>query len=229
MKLFKRFTVEGEEYPLVSEQIRLDLDRPGLAIVQVVATHKLEGRVTYSLGWNVSPRLTLFFTGEIANSARVDDKQQRLLCPELSARIDGAAPLALRHPTMKDVLARYAELTGLSFIVPEKPYVETRVPAFYGFGSAFHAMKTLGDVFHIDDYVWLSQGDGRIFAGSWADSRWPGKEVEIPANMCKRVSADGNITMTAAPGLRPGCVLNGKRVVSVLFAGHEMEIKCKTS
>lgn len=227
MKLYKRFSVEDEEFQIVNEQIRLDIDRPGLAIIQVVADRKLEGKAAYALGWNISPKMTLFFTGEIASSTRVDAKQQRLLIPELSARIDNAAPVALRHPTMRDVIGTYAELTGLEFIVPDKPYSDTKVPAFYGFGSAFHAMRNLGDVFHIDDYVWLTQGDGKIFAGAWADSRWKGKEVDIPESMFTNVSADGSVTMTAAPGIRPGCVVNGRRVVSVRLSGHAMELKCK--
>ncbi len=227
MKLQKRFTVEGEEYPLVSEQIRLDIDRPGMALIQVLADKPLAGRVEYALGWNFSPALTLFFTGEIDTSTPAGTKQQRLLCRELSARIDKAAPVALRHPTMKEVLARYASLTGLSFIVPERPYADTRIPAFYGFGSAFQAMHNLGEVFHIEDYVWLTQADGRIFAGSWADSRWKGKEVEIPRGMFKKVSADGECTMAAAPAIRPGCVVNGARVQSVTLSGIEMSFKCK--
>ena len=227
MKLFKRFTVQGGEYQIVNEEIRLDIDRPGLAIIQVVADEPLSGRVRFSLGWHFDPHLTLFFTGEIARCTQVDGKQYRLLCPELSARLDNTEPVALRHPTMQDVIARYAELTGLSFIVPAKPYAETRVPAFYGLGSVFHAMKNLGQVFHVEDYVWLTQGDGRVFAGAWQDSRWKGREIAIPQAVFNNVSAGGERVMTALPALRPGCEVNGERVQSVWFSGHEMRVKCK--
>lgn len=182
------------------------------------------------MGWNNDPQLTLFFTGEVdGESKTVDHKQQRLLCLELSARLDKTAPIALRHPTMREVLEKYSALSDLSFIIPGKPYTTTKVPAFYGFGSAVHAMRNLGEVFHIEDYVWLTQGDGRIFAGSWEDSRWKGREIEIPYKIFKKVSADGCFTMTAAPGIRPGCQVNGARVVNVNFTGHEMSFKCKPS
>ena len=125
MKLLKRLTVNGEEYPIVSENVRLDIDRPGAAIFQVRAGERLTGRVEFSLGWNLQDVPTLFFTGEITISTPADYAQQRLFCCELSARLDDAEPVSLRHPTMKEVLARYAELTGLSFIVPDKPYAET--------------------------------------------------------------------------------------------------------
>lgn len=231
MKLHKRLTVGGTEYPIVSEDVRLDIDRPGVAIFQVLADSQLSGKVEFSLGWNIQSELTLFFTGEVATSTPVGYKQQRLLCRELSARLDNTKPVALRHPTLKEVLAKYAELTELSFIVPEKPYADTKVPAFYGLGSAYHAMQNLGAVFHIDDYVWLTQGDGKVFAGSWEDSRWKGKEVEIPRAVFKKASADGLCAMPAAPAIRPGCVVNkdagGGRVVSVSLSGITMSFKCK--
>ncbi len=233
MKLLKRFTVNGVEYPVVAEEVRLDLDRPGVATFQVWAEERLEGQVEFALGWNMQSSLTQFFAGEVATSTPVDARQQKLFCRELSARLDKASPVALRHPTMRQVLAAYAEQTGLAFIVPDKPYADTKVPAFNGFGSAYHAMQSLGDVFHIDDYVWLTQGNGKIFAGSWADSRWKGREVEIPQEMLKKISADGSRTIAAVPGLRPGCVVNassgGGRVETVTLAGIHMRFKCKQS
>jgi hypothetical protein len=232
MKLLKRLTINGEEVPLVSDNVRIDIDRPGAAIFQVLTEERPPprggGRVEYSLGWNMQSALTLFFTGEIATSTAVDYKQQRLFCRELSARLDSAAPVSLRHPTMREVLAKYAEAAGLSFIVPDKPYADTKVPAFYGTGSAYHAMQNLGAVFHINDYVWLTQGDGKVFAGSWEDSRWKGKEVEIPQAVFKKTSADGTRSMTAVPAIRPGCVVNGERVASVTLSGITMSFTCKS-
>ena len=227
MKLQKRITVNGEEFPLVSEKIVLSLTAPGTAIFQVQAEQKLEGLVTFAMGWHFDARLTLFFTGEIQTSTRIDAKQQRLLCGEFSARLDKASPISLRHPTLKEVLGAYAKQTGISFIIPDKGYAVTKIPAFYGFGSAYQAMHNLGDVFHIPDYVWLTQADGKVFAGSWEDSRWKGREVEIPDGLFGKASADGARTMTAAPGIRPGCHINGERVTSVQFSGHEMRVLCK--
>ena len=226
MKLHKHCTVSGQEYQLVNEDIRLDIDRPGLAIIQVVAEEPLAGLVEFSLGWHFEDNLTRFFTGEVKRSTTVDDKQQRLLCLELSARIDDTAPISLRHPTLRDVIAKYAEMTELAFVIPDKPYADTQIPAFYGLGNAFHAMRNLGEVFHIDDYVWFTQGDGRIFVGSWEDSRRKGREIEIPQAVFKNVSADGDRTMTAIPGLRPGCVVNGERVEYIKLSGHQMSFKC---
>lgn len=227
MRLLKRFEIAGAEVPLVSEDIRLGLDRPGRAIFQVRADAELSGQVTFALGWHFADALTLFFTGEVERSTTVDAGQQRLFCREVSARLDAQHPLSLRHPTLRDVLAAYAERTGLRFILPDKPYASKRVPAFYGLGSGYHGMASIGDVFGIEDYLWQAQGDGAVFVGSWADSRWPTTPVSLPQDFFTQVTS-GMQTVTCIPGLRPGAVLNDRRVLSVRLAGHQMEVACKT-
>jgi len=227
VRLIKRLTVAGQELPLVSEDVRLDHDRPGRAVFQVRSEEALSGEVTFALGWHFEDALTLFFTGEVEKSTAVDAGQQRMFCREISARMDTQHPLALRHPTLREVIAAYAERTGLGFIVPDRPYASTRISAFYGLGSGFHGLASLGDCFGIEDYVWLTQGDGKVFVGSWADSRWPNAPVELSQEFFSKVTASAQ-TVTCIPGLRPGAVLNGKRVLSVRLSGHEMEVKCKT-
>jgi len=227
VRLLKRLEIDGAEVPLVSEEIRLDLDRPGRAIFQVRAEAELSGRVTFALGWHFADTLTLFFTGEVERSTAVDATQQRLFCRELSGRLDAQHPLSLRHPTLREVLAAYAERTGLRFILPDKPYASKRVPAFYGLGSGYHGMASIGDVFGIEDFIWQAQGDGAVFVGSWADSRWPATPVSLPQEFFTRVTS-GMQTVTCVPGLRPGAVLNERRVTSVRLAGHQMEVACKT-
>lgn len=229
MKLHKRITINGTDLPLVSEDIALDMNRPGRAIFQVISEEDVSGDVAFSLGWHFSSTMTLFFTGEVdvGNSRRVDAKQVRLFCNEVSARLDAHIPLALRHPTLKEVLQGYAGATGLRFILPPKSYANTQVPAFYGTGSGFHGLASLGGVFSIPDYVWLTQGDGQVFVGSHADSMWANKNMEVPASMFHSASAGGRRKITAIPNLRPGAVVNGERLVRLKFSGHTMELQCK--
>lgn len=227
MKLQKRILVAGSELPLVSEDIRLDIDRPGRAIFQVRTAEQLSGAVSFALGWHFDAVLTLFFTGEVERSVPMDSTQQRLFCREVSARLDAAHRLALRHPTLRDVLAAYAARTGLRFIVPDRAYASTRVPYFGVLGSGFHGMARLGEVFSIPDYFWQTQGDGQVFVGSWEDSRWPKRAVELPESVHSQATAGGNQNIPAMPALRPGAILNGRRVLSLRLAGHEMGVTCR--
>ena len=48
MKLLKRLTVNGVEYPVVAEEVRLDLDRPGVAQFGLVAALRSRRILTVS-------------------------------------------------------------------------------------------------------------------------------------------------------------------------------------
>jgi hypothetical protein len=227
MKLHKRLTINGAEVPLVSENIQLNHDRPGRAIFQVQAQSPLQGRITFAAGWDWADRLTRIFTGDIERSTTVDAHQQRLFCREVSARLDAILPVALRHPTLQDVLAAYAARTGLSFITPPRPYASVRVPYFGALGTGYQALDSLGAVFGIAEYMWQTQGDGQIFAGSWQDSRWPALAAHVPEEAFGQAGANGGQVMPAVPAMRPGAVLNGRRVQTVRFFGHQMEVACR--
>lgn len=212
---------------LVQDSTVLELSQPGRAIFQVLSPQMLAGTVQFFVGWHWDSQLTLFFTGDIDPklSTRVDDKQVRLCVREASARMQHIHPMALRHPTLKEVLAEYAKAAKVQFIVPEKGYATTKVPAFYAVGSGTHGLANMGDVFHIPDYVWLTQGDGKIFVGSHADCRWAKiTGLDLPDNFYHSARADGTRSVTAVPSLRPGAVLNGERVRMIKLTGHTMEI-----
>ena len=153
-----------------------------------------------------------------------DGKQQRLMCRELSARLDVSLPLALRHPTLRDVLAAYADRTGLRFVLPERPYADTKIPAFATIGTGLEGLANIGRAFQIPDFIWQAQGDGQLFVGSWQDSRWPERPVTLPQTFFSRALATGGKMMTLIPSMRPGCVVNGGRVQSLRFSGHEMTL-----
>lgn len=227
MRLRKKLLVAGQEYGLVSETVSLYYNRPGRAVFQVRATDDqadaLTGVVQLALGWAHSDAMTLFFTGDIERAVRVDATQRRIFCREVSARLDSQMPLAIRHATLNEVLGAYAALTGLEFIVPDRPYAAVKAPAFYGHGTGFHGLASAGDIFSIADYHWQAQGDGKVFVGSWVDSRWPDRPGTISEDFFTAAGSAGR-KIAAVPSMRPGVVLNGQRVRLVRFAGHEMTV-----
>ena len=238
MKLFKTLLIDGQEYPLAGEKMSLDIDRPGRAIFVITpdpdqgqsvdAARDLVGKVaTFAMGWNFTGRQVLFMTCDVEKALPMDNRRVRLFCREISARMDGLLPLALRHPTLTEVLNAYSQKTGLAFITPNRPYAQTKVPAFYAVGTGFHALDSFGSIFSIPAYFWQTQADGRVFVGSYYDSRWCDKSIDIPQQFFKSVSAGGTKTITAIPSLRPGAIIGGERVKSVEFFGHEMSFSCE--
>ena len=142
MKIRKRLLTPTGSLPLVSEDVRLELSAPGRAVFQVATSEPVSGEVLFTMGYGVDDADTLFFAGFVERYLPVDDTQARLMCREMSARMDKAIPLALRHPTLRDVLTEYANATGLRFLFPERPYMDTKIPAFNMLGQGLKDWRT---------------------------------------------------------------------------------------
>lgn len=226
MKLIKEISVNGKSLGLVREHVWLDMSTPGRADFTVRSKESLSGIVQFSIG-TAQGSLTEFFTGFIVNSHTVDAAQQRIFCRELSAILWSILPVSIRNASMRDILGVYARKTGLSFIVSDQGYADMPCPAFQSVGSGIHGLDSLGEIFNVQDYIWQQQGDGQVFVGSWADSKWAGKPFTVPETFFEDVQLTGTKTMQAIPGLRPGVQLNGQYITSLQFKEHVMVIKCE--
>ncbi|HJH16164.1 MAG TPA: DUF2597 family protein [Bilophila wadsworthia] len=120
-----------------------------------------------------------------------------------------------------------ANATGLRFLFPERPYMDTKIPAFNMLGTGLEGLANIGGAFQIPDYIWQATGDGSVWLGSWEDSRWPSHPVELPRNVFRNVTADGGKSCPPIPAMRPGVVLNGERVTLVHLSGHQMTLKTR--
>nr|WP_321399372.1 hypothetical protein [uncultured Desulfobacter sp.] len=227
MKLIKRITVAGMEVGLVREHVWLDVSTPGRADFTVRRSTPLSGVVQMWLG--VAGRSMMeYFTGIILRSTTVDGSQQRIFCRELTGVLLQIIPVSIRKASMRDILSVYSRKTGLTFSVPDQSYADTPCPAFQTHGSGLHGLDALGSIFGIKDYIWQQQGDGNVFAGSWADSKWADKSVTVPEKFFQDIQLNGTKTMQAAPGLRPGVKLNGEYITSLQLQEHYMVVSCAT-
>ncbi|VXB47280.1 conserved hypothetical protein [Pseudomonas sp. 8O] len=128
------------------------------------------------------------------------------------------------------VISCFTARTGLRFRVPDKPYAKVKAPYFHSLATGFQAMDSLAQVFGIPDYIWQQQGDGEVFAGSWADSYWGAREpLNLPQELFDSYQGNQSATVAALPGLRPGVSINqGERITSVTLASTQMAIRWKT-
>lgn len=230
MQLNKKLTIVRQKAELAGEDVRLRYMQPGTAMFTIRSEDEpywfLGKMVRYSMGWNVQDALVMFFTGFIVDAVQAGQGLVRLLCRENVARLDNILPLALRHPTLEDVLKAYAGQSGIRFIVPPKAYAKTRVPAFYALGSGIHGLQSLGAVFSISDYFWQTTGDGGVYVGSYPDCAWAEKNTRFPQEYFKGAAGAGTRHIGAVPSLRPGVILNGRRIQAIAFKGREMEVTC---
>jgi len=229
MKLHKVLTINGTTYPLVKEDVRLDLKSPGRATFTIQAGAAVKGLVMLDVGYNDAP-LQRHFIGYVERSTTASSTEQVLACRELAAILANPLPLNLRHVDLQAVLAEISTETGLRFRVPDRPYAKVKAPYFYGLATGYQAMDSLATVFNIPDFIWQQQGDGEVFVGSWADSFFGTREpLQLPAELFDGYQSNQSAMVAALPGLRPGASINqGDRITSVTLAGNQMAIRWKT-
>lgn len=232
MRLNRVLSVNNRPRQLIEERIILDLKSPGRAVFTVVIDeHEIKPNqlVTFDLGYSRQTSLQRWFIGFVETIVPVGEKRLRLRCRELAAALVHNLPLQLRHVSATDVLAAITERTGggLDFVVPEKSYADTRVANFYNIGSGYLALENIGRVFKVDDLIWQQQA-GKVFVGSWADSRWAKiPNLQIPAALFDQQTASESARIAALPKLRPGLRVNGNRITSIEFRKNHMVLSWK--
>ncbi|WP_431078090.1 hypothetical protein [Pseudomonas siliginis] len=229
MKLHKVLTIGGVVYPVVKDDIRLELAGPGRATFTIQAAATLKGLVTLDVGYNES-MLQRHFIGYVETSTAVNSTEQVLFCREVAAILAQPLPMNLRHVHLQAVLEEISNKTGLRFRVPDRPYAQVKVPYFYSLATGYQAMQSMASVFGIADFVWQQQGDGEMFVGSWADSFFGARSpLQLPAELFDGYQGNQSAMIAALPGLRPGASINqGERITSVTLTGNQMAIRWKT-
>ena len=212
MKLFKRLTINGEIIPLVSEDIRLQLNTPGRASF-VVSKPVERGVISFDIGYK-KETIYRYFYGYIESVTKIDEEHYSIFCQEFGAVLNRRITTNIQHVTLKDVVQELAKQTALKFIVPDKPYSKTLTACFYSTGGGYHCMDSLEDIFSIDQYVWQQQTDGKIFVGSWDDSRWKDRTVAIADKWLVKHGVGNSATMPIVPTLRPGVEISGRGLIT---------------
>ena len=229
MKLHKVLTIGGVVYPLVSDDVRLELRTPGRATLTIKAAVPVKGLVTLDIGYNDSP-LQRHFIGYVERCTSSNAIEQVLFCRELAAILANPLPLNLRHADLSTVLAEINQKTGVSFRVPDKAYAKVKAPFFYNLAAGYQAMDSLPRVFGIIDFIWQQQGNGEVFVGSWADSFFGTRPpLPLPVELFKDYQNNQSAMIAALPGLRPGASINqGERITQVTLTGNQMAIRWTT-
>lgn len=224
MKILKRLEVNGETINLVSEEIHLSLNWIGKARFMISANTNLSGKVVFKLGYAHLETFHSVFVGVVDSCIEVATGKWQIIAREFLGALDGHYPMALRHVTLNDVLSELSALSGIKFVTPSKDYTTKKIACFCHTGTATEQLQVIGMAFSIPDYIWHQQGDGSCYVGSYADSFWQDKALDVPVHHAK--SVDGNtITLPTIPALRPGATINTKRITQLAISGSQMVAK----
>ncbi|WP_429179925.1 hypothetical protein [Aeromonas salmonicida] len=226
MKLTTHLTINGQPAHLVEHDIMLDLNAGGRAALTAQAQAQKGHPITIDVGYN--GELRRWFTGYVYDVQPAATGAVQLLCRELAGILAGRLPVSMQHATLRNLLAWLTSETGLVFMLPEAAnYADRPIPNFTSAGTGYQLLDNAGRAFEVPDFVWYQQPDGAIFVGSHADSRWHGREVEIDSAWTAR-QAGNLITLSPVPTMRPGAIVNGKRVTRVRLKGDEMTLTTVT-
>jgi hypothetical protein len=228
IKLNKVLTIGGTVYPLVKDDVRLEIRSPGRALLTIQSAAVVSGLVTLDVGYNDST-LQRHFIGYVERCTPSNAIEQVVFCRELASILSAPLPMNLRHADLRTVLAEIGQKTGLTFLVPDQPYAKVKAPFFYSLAAGFQAMDSLAKVFSIPDFIWQQQGNGEVFVGNWAHSFFGDRPaLQLPIELFDDYQGNQSAVIAALPGLRPGATINqGERITHVNLAENQMAIRWK--
>lgn len=226
MKLSKTLTIASKTYQIAEDRVILGTNTAGRAQFTIDTagdTIKPFTAIALDIGYTQHDHGSRLFVGYIETVNMRDKRQAVLFCREFAAVLANTIPMNLRHPTLDDVLAEMSDKSGVNFITPEQPYASFKIPHFANLGNGYHALDTVGRAFKVPDYFWQQQADGSTYVGSWADSVWPDRGIDLPDEYFDD-QYDKSAKIPAIPLLRPGVELNGKRIKQLEFADTFMTL-----
>ncbi|MFB2889304.1 hypothetical protein ACEUC2_07140 [Aeromonas veronii] len=226
MKLSTNLTLGGQPANLIEHDIVLDLCAGGRAALTIKGSAEKGQTLTVDLGYN--GELRRWFTGYVYDVQPASNSASKLLCRELAGILGSAFPVSIQHATLRSLLAWLSDQTKLTFLLPDgADYTDKPIPNFTSAGTGYQLLNNAGRAFAVPDFIWHQQPDGAIFVGSHAHSRWADRPVELDPAFSGR-QAGNTMTTAPIPAMRPGVILNGKRVERVRLKGDEMTLTTAT-
>ena len=100
-----------------------------------------------------------------------------------------------------------------------------QVPRYASHGDGFNALRNIGRVFGINDFIFYQKVDGSVWLGEWQQSGDAKPDRTIEQRFFTRQTPDAAV-LPAIPAIRPGMQINGRRVLSHrLTQDHQSYLK----
>ncbi|WP_422527666.1 hypothetical protein [Serratia fonticola] len=224
MKPVVTLRIGTETIAVASFRVVLELAACGRGFITALTPVDYTGQLV-RLDLGINSTVYRWFTGYVERSSPVENGAQRLFVRELVGTFAQKWPVSLQHPTLRDVTAEVARLTGMVFSLPENAgYLDTPIPHFTHSGTGDQLLANLGRAFSIADYTWYQLADGSVFVGSYADSLFARSPIDIPTEFIQNAAAGNSMTLPLIPAIRPGVIANGRRITQVTANDDEMTL-----
>ena len=223
MKLNKILKINGAEIPLISEEIILQLNAVGIAYFECGGKTRPEGVLEYWIGRAGKP-MQRFFSGFVRSTGELSPQKWGVYADESSILLNAPISLALRHASLREILQKISEHTGIQFEVSQNLLaLDVRLPLFHHQGSCIDALEHLKNSIFFDHLIWFQTISGAIFFGEWRDCFQAQKTVTIASNLILKESTD-KINLPFFAGFTPGRVSNLGLLARLKLQGEQMEL-----
>lgn len=208
-----------------SEKLVLELSSGGRGLLTV----KDEGQaikpgMSAAIDLGLDGESKPWFTGYITKATPAEMGFTRIVVRELCYILSSTRAISLQHCTLSEVIKQLSRDTGLTFQLPDSDYAHSPIATFTTHGSGYQLLENLGRAFHIDDFIWYQNSDGSIYVGSYQDSRWFNKSIQLPQSAIIKQQGGNSIQVALFPALRPGVEVNGKRVAKLSLEDSELTL-----
>ncbi|MFA9499889.1 hypothetical protein ACERCG_05595 [Mannheimia sp. E30BD] len=217
MRIIKTVLIDGQEVDLAREQIILELNNTGRGYITVETEKDCTGKsVIFELG--EFDDYFKWFDGFVESEQQAENGFKKLFIRENIAKFERPLNCSHRHITLKDLADWMTAQTGIVFKVPDKDYATNPIPQFAHTGSGYQLLHNIGRQFQIPHFIWQQAADGSVFLGDWHDSRWVNEPLELDND--STLGRSGNrMTIPITASIRPGALVNGKRIKKVELNG----------
>ncbi|QIR10927.1 hypothetical protein HBL79_00850 [Avibacterium paragallinarum] len=220
MKIIKECLIDGKEYDLSHCHIVLELNNAGRGFIVIESDENLAGRAV-EINVGEAAHFYQYFNGVIEHAQDDKPKFKKCFIREKVAIFEGVHNCSIRHATLNDICAYLQSKTGITFKIPSQPYATTPIPNFTHSGSGYQLLNNLGRLFNIPDYLWQQGADGTVFVGSYQDSRWYGKNIEIDSTEALD-SSNNRMTLPIYSAIRPGALVNQHKITQTELINDEL-------
>ncbi|WP_392551248.1 hypothetical protein RHO14_07055 [Orbus wheelerorum] len=228
MKIIKKLVINNIEKQLIDTNILLELSGCGRGFIVVNAEQSeilTNTIVKIDLGYYGS--VSRWFTGYVESEQPAKKGTKKLIIRELIGVYSREFNCSFQHPTIKDITNWLTANYQLKFDLPDKDYINTKIPHFKHSGTGNHLLKAIGEAFNIADYVFYQNQVGTIYLGSYSDCYYGDKQIDLGDDLNKMsLSTTGvnTIVVPFVPKIRPGVILNNRIVKEVNLINDELHL-----
>ncbi|MDH4246533.1 MAG: hypothetical protein OEW39_01815 [Deltaproteobacteria bacterium] len=230
MRLNKRLLINGRPYVPKREEVRMGLSQigGGTFVVALNGPPNSRSLVEFYVGVGEQQEY-LMLSGAITEAEPENPGFYRIVVRELTAVLQIPMVLNLRQPSLREIIAKVEEATGLRFLLPAGAvYLDEHRHQFSHQGSAADALTRLAKEWDLPGAVWYQLPDGQVFWGHWRAGPYTRANLPINSNLITKLNqVDSTLHLPCIPPLRPGMVIESNfrfRINALIYSGEEMTV-----